>query len=182
MLIATTRVRDGRLRIFREKAVTLDVVLASTCLPLLHHAVTIEGEAYWDGGYTANPPLFPLVAATRARDVLVVQIVPSTGSEMPTSSADITRRMEQITFNNSLVRDMETLAAMRKLAASDSEGSRLSGKLQKLRVHHLSAEMEHPALIESSALNLDWDFLLRLRDAGRGAADRWLAQLSLADS
>jgi NTE family protein len=177
MLIAATRVRDGRLRIFREKAVTLDAVLASTCLPLLHHAVTIDGEAYWDGGYTANPPLFPLVSATRARDVLLVQIVPSVGSEMPTSPSDISRRMEQITFNGSLVRDMEALAAMRRLAASDGEGSRLSSKLQKLRVHHISAETEYLALSASSALDLDWDFLLRLRDAGRRAADRWLAQL-----
>ncbi|WP_147706920.1 patatin-like phospholipase family protein [Microvirga massiliensis] len=176
LLIAATRVRDGRLRIFREKAVTLDVILASTCLPLLHHAVTINGEAYWDGGYTANPPLFPLVSTTRASDALVVQIMPSVGLEMPTSPAEISRRMEQITFNSSLVREMEALAAMTKLAANDSEGSRLSGKLQKLRIHHISAETEFPKLSQSSALNLDWEFLIELRDAGRRAADRWLVQ------
>ncbi len=71
LLIATTRVRDGKLRIFREKSLTLDAVLASTCLPLIHHAVEIDGEAYWDGGYAANPPLIPLVKATRA---LVVEL------------------------------------------------------------------------------------------------------------
>jgi NTE family protein len=79
LLIAATRVRDGRLRIFREKAVTLDVILASTCLPVLHHAVSIDGEAYWDGGYSANPPLLPLVSASRAEEALVVQIMPSVG-------------------------------------------------------------------------------------------------------
>ncbi len=88
LLIATTRVRDGKLRIFREKAITRDVILASTCLPLLHHAVTIEGEAYWDGGYAANPPLMPLVTATRATEALVVQIIPSVGADMPTTSPE----------------------------------------------------------------------------------------------
>ncbi|MBQ0821925.1 patatin-like phospholipase family protein [Microvirga sp. HBU67558] len=172
LLVATTRVRDGRLRIFREKALTLDVILASTCLPVLHHAVTIDGEAYWDGGYSANPPLLPLVSASRATDALVVQIMPSVGAEMPTSASEIRKRIEQITFASSLARDMDALAAMKKLAGPHEQGSRLARKLQKLRLHHLTAEVEYPALSEASALNLDWDFLLALRDAGRKAADR----------
>src|SRR5215218_8046937 len=124
LLVATTRVRDGRLRVFREKAVTLDVILASTCLPVLHHAVSIDGEAYWDGGYSANPPLLPLVSASRATDALVVQIMPSVGAEMPTSASEIRKRIEQITFANSLARDMDALAAMRKLASPHDQGSR----------------------------------------------------------
>ncbi|WP_404294597.1 patatin-like phospholipase family protein (plasmid) [Microvirga sp. RSM25] len=174
LLVATTRVRDGRLRVFREKAVTLDVILASTCLPVLHHAVSIDGEAYWDGGYSANPPLLPLVSASRATDALVVQIMPSVGAEMPTSASEIRKRIEQITFASSLARDMDALAAMKELAGPHDQGSRLARKLQKLRLHHLSAEAEYPALGEASALNLDWTFLLALRDAGRRAAERWL--------
>ncbi|WP_262271534.1 patatin-like phospholipase family protein [Microvirga yunnanensis] len=176
LLIATTRVRDGRLRIFREKALTLDVILASTCLPVLHHAVSIDGEAYWDGGYSANPPLLPLVSASRATDALVVQIMPSIGAEMPTSASEIRKRIEQITFASSLARDMDALAAMKELAGPHEQGSRLGRKLQRLRFHHLSAEAEYPALGEASALNLDWTFLLALRDAGRRAAERWLDQ------
>ena len=176
LLIAATRVRDGRLRVFRGKALTLDAVLASTCLPLLHHAVSIDGEAYWDGGYSANPPLLPLISASRASDALVIQIMPSVGAEMPTTAAEIRRRIEQITFAGSLTRDMEALAAMRKIAALNARGSRLSRKLRRLRLHHISAEAEHPALPTASALNLDWDFLLELRDAGRGAAERWLGE------
>jgi len=75
-----------------------------------------------------------------------------------------------------LTRDMEALAAMRKIAALNARGSRLSRKLRRLRLHHISAEAEHPALPTASALNLDWDFLLELRDAGRGAAERWLGE------
>jgi NTE family protein len=174
LLVATTRVRDGRLRVFREKAVTLDVILASTCLPVLHHAVSIDGEAYWDGGYSANPPLLPLVSASRATDALVVQIMPSVGAEMPTSASEIRKRIEQITFASLLARDMDALAAMKELAGPHDQGSRLARKLRKLRLHHLTAEAEYPALGEASALNLDWTFLLALRDAGRRAAERWL--------
>jgi NTE family protein len=94
---------------------------------------------------------------------------------MPTSASEIRKRIEQITFASSLTRDMEALAAMRKLAHPHDQGSRLARKLQKLRLHHLTAEAEYPALGEASALNLDWDFLSALRDAGHRAAGRWLA-------
>jgi NTE family protein len=175
LLVAATRVSDGGLRIFREKELTLDVALASSCLPLLHHAVTIDGEVYWDGGYAANPPLMPLVTASRASDVLVVQIVPTAGAEMPTTSPEIMKRTLQITFNGPLLRDLETLAAMTKLSGEEREGSPLSRKLKRLRLHLIAAEKEVPGLGEASALDRDWDFLVSLRDAGRAAADRWLA-------
>ena len=175
LLIAATRVSDGSLRVFREKAVTLEAVLASACLPLLHHAVEIDGEAYWDGAYSANPPLVPLIEASRASDALVVQIIPTASDETPTSSADIIKRMQQITFNSSLLREMETLSAMTKLSGPDAEGSALSRKLQRLRLHHINAEKHVPGLAQASALDLDWDFLCGLRDQGRAAAEGWLA-------
>jgi NTE family protein len=174
LLIAATRVRDGRLRIFREKALTLDAILASTCLPLLHHAVSIEGEAYWDGGYLANPPVIPLVSTSRASDTLIVQIIPTAGAEMPPTSPEIVKRLEQITFNSSLLRDMDALDAMTRLSDLEVRRSLLSWKLQRLRLQHIAAETEYPMLSQSSALNLDWRFLLQLRDAGHRAADRWL--------
>jgi NTE family protein len=175
LLVSATRVSDGSLRIFREKAVTLEAVLASACLPLLHPAVEIEGEAYWDGAYSANPPLVPLIAASRASDALVVQIIPTASEETPTSSADIIKRMQQITFNSSLLREMDALAAMTKLSGPDAEGSALSRKLQRLRLHHINAEKHVPGLAQASALDLDWDFLSALRDHGRAAAEGWLA-------
>jgi NTE family protein len=176
LLIATTRVSDGKLRIFREREVSAEVILASACLPLIHHAVSIDGEAYWDGGYSANPPVLPLVLASRASDVVIVQIMPTAGAEMPTTSSQIVKRAEQITFNASLLRDLESLSAMTKLTAAENAGSRMSRKLQKLRVHHVAAETDVPSLGELSALNLDWDFLTGLRDAGRSAAERWLRE------
>ena len=175
LLIAATRVSDGKLRIFRENELTLKVALASSCLPLLHHAVTIEGVDYWDGGYSANPPLVPLVEASQAADVLLVQLMPTAGPEGPTTLQEIAKRSLQITFNTPLVRDLELIGAMTKLAASEGEGSPLSRKLRRLKLHHISAENEVAGLAEASALDRDWDFLLQLRDAGRHAAERWLS-------
>lgn len=174
LLIGTTRVSDGRLRIFREHQITKDVVLASACLPLLQHAVTIDGEEYWDGGYAANPPILPLVTASRALDILVVQIIPTEGEELPRTSPQIIRRLNQMTFNNSLLHDLENLSSMMELAKEQDGEGRMSRKLRRLNLHRLSAEDKIHDLREMSALNLDWDFLTRLRDAGRSAASEWL--------
>ena len=176
LLIGATRVSDGRLRIFRETEITRDVVLASACLPLLHHAVTIEGEAYWDGGYAANPPLMPLVSTSRAADILVVQIIPTEGEELPRTSPEIIKRLNQMTFNNSLLRDLETLSSMTELAKEREGEGRLSRKLRRLSLHRLAAEDTVADLREVSAFNLEWDLLIRLRDGGRAAAEAWLAQ------
>jgi len=140
---------------------------------MMQQAVSIAGEPYWDGGYSANPPIIPLIMATRAPDALVVQIMPSVGAEMPTTSPEIVKRLEQITFNASLIRDMDAITAMTKVS-EDAGATALSRKLQRLRVHHIAAEAEFPTLSQSSGMNLDWDFLLELRDAGRTAADQWL--------
>jgi NTE family protein len=174
LLIGTTRVSDGRLRIFREHQITRDVVLASACLPLLQHAVTIDGEEYWDGGYAANPPILPLVTASRAADVVVVQIIPTEGEELPRTSPQIIRRLNQMTFNNSLLHDLENLSSMKELAKEQDGEGRLSRKLRKLNLHRLSAQDKVPDLREMSAFNLDGDFLARLRDAGRASASEWL--------
>ncbi|SEC95169.1 NTE family protein [Rhizobiales bacterium GAS188] len=174
LLIGATRVSDGRLRVFRENQISKDVVLASACLPLLQHAVTIDGEAYWDGGYAANPPLLPLVSASRASDVLVVQIIPTEGEELPRTSPEIIKRLNQMTFNNSLLHDLDTLSSMMELAKERDGEGRLSRKLQRLRLHRLAAEDAVPDLRQMSAFNLDWDQLIRLRDAGRAAAAAWL--------
>ncbi len=107
--------------------------------------------------------------------------MPTAGAEMPTTSSEIAKRMEQITFNSSLLRDMDALAAMRTLSGAEAGGSNLSRKLQKLRLHHIAAETEYPLLSQSSALNLDWSFLLQLRDAGQAAVDRWLSEKAEAD-
>jgi NTE family protein len=180
LLLGTTRVSDGALRIFGTEEVTSDVVLASACLPHLHHAVTIDGEPYWDGGYAANPPLIPLVTATKASDVLVVQIVPSNGSELPKTVPEIDKRLNQITFSNSLQKDLEALSMMTQLSQAEGEtsNSRLGRKLQRLQLHRIAAEDHVDGLSGSSFTDTDWALLLHLRDQGRAAAEAWLVNQS----
>ena len=176
LLIAATRVRDGALRIFRNRSLTLDAVLASACLPLLHHAVSVDGETYWDGGYAANPPLTQLVKASRSPDIVVVQIIPTAHVGLPTTSTEIVKRLDQITFNGPLQRDLEAVGAMKRLA--EGEGgptSRLGRKLKDLRLHHLNAEEHVDGYSELSATDLDWRRLEALRDSGRSAAEMLLA-------
>jgi NTE family protein len=175
LLLGTTRVSDGALRIFRNKAITREVVLASSCLPHLHHAVEIDGEPHWDGGYAANPPLMQLVTATRASDVLVVQIIPANHSELPRTSPDIDRRLGQITFSSSLQKDLEALSLMTKLSRAEGEtsNSQLGRKLQRLRLHHIAAEDHVDGLSTSSIMDTEWSFLTHLRDQGRAAAEAW---------
>ncbi|WP_162501516.1 patatin-like phospholipase family protein [Methylobacterium crusticola] len=174
LLVAATSVTNGTTRIFRETELAREMVLASTCLPMKAHAIEIAGTRYWDGGYSANPPLIPLVEASEASELLVVQIMPTRGHEQPRTAPDIVRRLEQVTFNGVLQREMATLGTMMELSAKAADEPGLGGRLHRLRLHHLSAEDHYPSLNDESTTDLDWRFLLRLRSAGRAAAETWL--------
>lgn len=166
LLIGATRVRDGTLRIFTNPELTIDAVLASACLPLLAQAVELDGEAYWDGGYAANPPLLPLVRATTAPNVLIVQLTLATSEKLPVTAREIAARIEQIQFNATLNSQLEALKLGKLIAPSS--------KLKRLRIGRISAQEHFEELAEQSAGNLGWDFLERLKKSGRAAAELWL--------
>ncbi|WP_296709440.1 patatin-like phospholipase family protein [Rhodoblastus sp.] len=172
LLIAATRVSTASLRIFRNDELTVESILASACLPLLHQSIEIDGELYWDGGYIANPPLTPLVVESDASDVLIIQITPSRSQASPRSRSDIERRIEQINFASTLDREIEAIRLLAPLCA----GGDASGKWCKLRIDRLSAEDTVQSLAEHSPGNLEWSFISQLRDAGRAAANDWLDQ------
>jgi NTE family protein len=175
LLIAATRLRDGRPRLFREHEITLEAVLASASLPLLHHAVGIEGEWYWDGGYSANPPLRQLVIDSKAADIMVVQISPQEQDGVPRLPSQIARLVAQVTFNGPLRRDIEALDDLCALCREERIfRSRLCRKLNRLRLHHIVAEHTVAGLHRASAFNVDWNFLTALKQAGREATENWL--------
>ena len=177
LLVSATRVQDGAVRVFRTKAISLEVVLASACLPRLHHSVDIHGEAHWDGGYAANPPVIPLVGASRTSDVLLVQLIPTDHAGLPVTKSEIDKRLGQITFNAPLQKELEAIGMMKKLVRKEGEPtSRLGRKIDSLQLHHLSAENYVDGLSQASVLNTKWDFLSHLRGRGRVAADTWLAE------
>jgi len=168
LLLGATRVRDGRLRILTNSELTVDAVLASACLPLLHHTIELDGEPYWDGGYAANPPLIPLVRASVSPHLLIVQVTPTTSERLPMSAREIGARIEQIQFNATLNSELEALKYGKLIGAA--------GKLKRLRIGRISADEEFDGLHGESAKNLGWDFLERLHSGGRAAADNWLKQ------
>jgi NTE family protein len=168
LLVATTRVRDGRLQLFRNHDITADVMLASTCPALVHCAVEIEGDAYWDGGYAANPPLVPLVQASEAADVLVVQTIPTGDAYIPITMAAIDRRLDQIMANSALHAEIAALDFARAHAVAP--------KLRSLRVFRIAAEDRIDGLAQRSAADIGSGFIATLRRAGRDAADHWLAR------
>ncbi|MET0963794.1 MAG: patatin-like phospholipase family protein [Noviherbaspirillum sp.] len=173
LFISATSVRTGRSRTFRREEVSLDVVMASACLPQVFRAVEVNGEPYWDGGYTGNPALFPLVEETRAHDLLIVQINPMERKELPRTSAEIMNRLNEITFNASLVSEIHSLLLLKDLVNSQNVGLERYGSMC---LHHISAERELRALDVSSKINVEWDFLEYLHGVGRDTASRWLKQ------
>jgi len=176
LLVSATRVQDGAVRVFRTKAISLDVVLASACLPRLHHTVDIHGEAHWDGGYAANPPLVPLVGTSRTPDVLLVQLIPTDYSGVPVTTSEIDKRLGQITFNAPLQKELEAIGLMKQLVRKEGQPtSRLGRKIDSLQLHHLSAENYVDGLSQASVLNTKWDFLTHLKDRGCAAAEAWLS-------
>jgi NTE family protein len=164
LLIAATRIRDGQQQVFRNDAITADVALASTCPPLVHCAVEIDGEGYWDGGYGGNPPLVKLVQETAATDVLLVQVTPSLDSYVPITLAAIDRRLDQIAANAVLNAEIAAIAWAQSHAAPS------------LRLFKIAAEDSVDGLAQRSSADLGRGFIRTLHRSGREAAERWLGQ------
>jgi NTE family protein len=162
VLISATRVRDGRQQIFDNAAMSADVLLASTCPPLVHCAVEVDGESYWDGGYGANPPLVRLVRESAASDVLVVQVTPAHDSYVPITAAAIDRRLDQITANAALHAELAALEWARERGATTAN------------IHRIAAEDEIDGLAQRNPADLGRSFMTLLHGRGRAAADRWL--------
>ena len=170
LFVTATAVRSGRPRVFDRGEVTIDALLASACLPQLFRAVTIDGEPYWDGGYSGNPALWPLIYHTDALDIVLVKVNPLVRPELPDSAAEIADRVNEITFNAGLIGELRAIGFVHKLFRED----RLDpGKYKNLRLHMVAEERVLGRLRPSSKMNTDRRFLLELHALGRAAADGW---------
>ena len=170
LFITATSVRTGRGRIFRNKEITADVLLASACLPTMFHAVEIDGEPFWDGGYAGNPTLTPLVRESDACDTILVQINPRERLEPPRTANEILNRLNEISFNSPLMKELRMMALLRQVAdPGHGEGARWA----KMRTHRIMTD----ALAEfgaSSKMNAEWAFVSMLKEEGRKSADAFL--------
>jgi NTE family protein len=170
LFITATNVRTGRGRIFRNGEITADVLLASACLPTMFRAVEIDGDPYWDGGFAGNPTITPLIRESDAHDTILVQINPRERPDTPRTATDILNRLNEISFNSPLMKELRMIALLRQVAdAGTGEGARWA----QMRMHRIMTDM----LLElgaSSKVNAEWEFMAKLRDEGRRAAGKFL--------
>ena len=173
LFLCATNVRTGRIKVFKNDEFSADSVLASACLPFLFQAVEIDGEHYWDGGYMGNPPIYPLIYHTDCPDVLIVQINPINIPEVPRSATAIFDRINELSFNSSLMREMRAIHFVTKLI---DEGRLDPAHYKRLNIHTIDAEIEFARLSVSSKLNADIEFLEWLFELGRERADRFVRE------
>ncbi len=176
LLIAATNLRTGALRLFGNAELSIDTVLASACLPSLHHAVEIDGDAYWDGGYVSNPPILPLVERSTIRDTLLVRINVGSRDDHPRSAAGIRNRIGEIVFEQPLERELALLRAhcpdRPRLAVPTFSPRRR--RLARHRLHLIDGGTAIAALDPRTRVLADGRTLEHLRNLGRAAAARWL--------
>jgi NTE family protein len=175
LFVSATNVHTGRIRVFPREAITTDVVMASVALPLLFRAVEIDGEPYWDGGFVGNPALFPLYDATDSEDVLIVQINPIKREVVPTSAKEIVNRVNEITFNSSLLSELRAIEFVTRLIdAGKLPHGKGPGQYRRINVHRIALDHERIGLDADSKLNNDFDFFQTLHRAGARAAHKFL--------
>jgi NTE family protein len=170
VFLCATNVRTCQVKVFPREELTAEHVLASTCMPFRMRAPEIDGDVYWDGGFMGNPAIFPVIYGCDARDVIMVHLTPTERPERPTDSRAIINRMQEISFNSSLMREMRAIAIVTQLI---DEGKIPSGK--RMYMHVIDAEDVICELSGSSKMNGTWKFLTHLFDIGRERADQWLS-------
>ena len=170
LFVTATNVHTGRGRVFRNAELTPDVLLASACLPTVFQAIEIDGEPYWDGGYSGNPTITPLVRECESHDTILVAVNPVERPGTPRSAREILNRLNEVSVNATLLKELRMIALLRRVAdAGNTEGRNWA----EMRIHLIASK----ALVElgaSSKFNAEWSFLCMLRDEGRRAAEAFL--------
>lgn len=176
LFVCATNVQTGKIHIFNNEELSIEALLASACLPKLFQAIEVNNEYYWDGGYLGNPAIFPLIYGTKIPDILVVHTVPIAREEVPTSVMEIETRLREVSFNSSLMREMRAIAFVTKLVDEGWLKKEHESKVRKMFMHCLIADEAIKVFPASSIFKTDWDFLTKLRDLGRLAAENWLEE------
>jgi NTE family protein len=174
LYVSATAVRTNASRIFREQEMTADMVMASACLPQLFQAVKVDGVDYWDGGYLANPALWPLVYDPTPRDVLIVGLNPFHRAMTPRAPAEILDRLNEITFNATLVSELRAIAFVQKLIDDGLLKEKAEGRFRRMLIHAIRADHWLDDLSLASKSDTEWSFLSDLKLRGRTAAEHWL--------
>jgi len=169
--LCATNVETGKARIFNRDELTVDAVLASACLPFLFQTIEIEGQRYWDGGYIGNPAIFPLIYGSKSCDVVIVHINPIVRRGVPKTAPEILNRINEISFNSSLMREMRAIAFVTKLIDS---GTVDEARMKHMLIHSIRADDVMTSHSVASKLSPDWEFLCKLKGSGAATASRWM--------
>lgn len=172
IFLGTTHVKTGKIKVFTNKDFCADVLLASACLPFMFQAVQVDGEHYWDGGFIANPAIYPLIYECDCSDIIVVQLTRTHTENIPKTRFDIMDRLKEITYNGCMVHEMRAIYFVSKLI---DEGKIKEGAIKRMNMHMIKNEDVFKDLNLSSALNTEWEFLEMLFKEGRKSAEKWLA-------
>lgn len=176
LFIAATNVKSGKVKVFETAETTKDVICASACLPFLFQSVEIDGEYYWDGGYMGNPVLFPFFYAAETTDIVIVHVNPIERDEVPKTAAEIMNRINEISFNYSLLREMRAINFVHRLLDNDWIKEEHRDRLRNIHIHSIRSDRALEDLDVSSKFRTDWPFLMALKHKGRDIADAWLAE------
>ena len=171
LYVTATNVETGEARIFKGEEITIDVLLASACLPFVSQAVEIDGVPYWDGGYMGNPAIWPLIYGTKCHDVLLVQINPLKRVGAPKHAIDIINRVNEISFNSSLIAEMRAINFVKKLIR---QGKLDEKEYAYMRMHRVMPPPDLQEMNASSKMNASWDFFQLLHSIGRTQMETWL--------
>jgi len=169
--LCATNVETGKVRIFNRTELTADTVLASACLPFLFQTIEIDGSHYWDGGYIGNPAIFPLIYGSKSRDVVIIHINPIVRPGVPKTAPEILNRINEISFNSSLMREMRAVAFVTRLI---EQGKVEASEMKQMLIHSIRDDEMMTAHSVASKLSPDWDFLCGLKDSGGAVTERWL--------
>src|ERR1700693_3894471 len=171
LFLAATHVRTGKIRIFHNREIDCDALMATSCVPTMFQAVEVGGEYYWDGGYVANPAIFPLIDECSAKDIVLVQLTSSRAPRLPRHAAEIKERFREITLNACLVREIRAIHLITRMI---DNGMIDDPSMHRINLHVIKDPAVFSGLYAGSALNTDWDFLNALRRAGALAAKQWI--------
>ena len=177
LFIAATDVGSGKIKLFREKELTVEHILASACLPTIHQAIEIDGRHYWDGGFSGNPAVYPLIFDRKEDDILLVLLQPMAGRELPTSSNAINQRITELGFQSTFLREMRAISYTRKQAKETYfSTSSMERRFRTLRFHLIESGEVLASLEQATKYDTRHAFLLELKQRGQHAAEAWLAE------
>ena len=174
LFISATNVKTGKIRVFTNNEINLDSVMASACLPFLFQAVKIKDDYYWDGGYMGNPAIFPLFYHSKCRDILILHINPIYRENVPNTTTEILNRVNEISFNSSLMREMRAVSFINKLLDENWIKDEYKDQIHRYYMHAIRADVTMQSFSMASKMNTDWDFINQLYTEGRNQGIAWL--------